>query len=98
MKKSELKAIIRECLNELDEPAVSKADTKLADDMDAEDKMTPKVAEMIMGWLKKFGYPTISHAEEDCAKWMRDKLRLGGMAANRKHIQQAIKMKHGGGR
>jgi hypothetical protein len=97
MKRSELKAIIKECIREADEPKLSKADSRLVDDeLEGEEKMSTKVAEMIMGWLKRFGYPTKSHAEEDCAKWMRDKLRLGGVADNRKHIQQAIKMTHGG--
>ncbi len=96
MKRSELKAIIKECIREAEDPKLSKADSRLVDDMDEEDEMTPKVAEMIMGWLKNRGYPTKPYAEEECAKWMRDKLHFRPIGQNRKWIQQAIKMTHGG--
>ncbi len=103
MKRSELKAIIKECIREAEDPKAPhltkamRADLVMAgDDIEVDGSIDQKTAEMIMGWLKGYGYPRLPDAEEKCAKWIRDKLRIGGMSENRKMIKQAIKMTHGG--
>ena len=47
-------------------------------------EMNKPVADMINGWVASFRGDT-----EACARWMRDKVRLGGVKQNREMIAKA---------